>query len=312
MTKKKKAIRHNSNKIRTYLSTGPFRDRHEYEFLQRILCGTEESLDPDAIAACRILSLCSINHAERRTTAYEEDDEIETADSKEQASLFEDDTHQESSIKPLVPGSRPGFWTDSSPFRRRLKTTPPPRASSTTAATVAEELDVTVEISQEPEKKVTVENEREDDYNFKSTSESVDDFSTEEVKFKPVNNIQKPALGIRRRPKNGTVFHGKEQGVSDQHLHLNQQVQAPLLQQLKIKAIPNYLRNRSKHKFGRVKTTPIPEEESEEESSEEQIKEFTTTPGPVDLESTPITEVYNTKSRTTVEPFYITRIMVNL
>ncbi|GIY56103.1 uncharacterized protein CDAR_250391 [Caerostris darwini] len=372
----------------------------------------------------------------------EEDDEIETADSKEQASLYEDDTHQELSIKPLVPGSRPGFWTDSSrrkkptllrpgsrrnslfptkpsprttpratterakpvpikpltppasittattnsgssklklygrtrptkspvAFRRRLKTTPPPRASSTTAATVAEELDVTIEISQEPEKKITVENEKADDYNFKSTSESVDDFSTEEVKIKPVNIIQKPALGIRRRPKNGTRLSWKKGAgrfrptsalkptsssttsttaapstktyerskrpnfprirtkartnrttsspkiswarekqtttASDEQATIT--FQDKILPE-KVKAIPNYLRNRSKHKFGRVKTTPIPEKESEEDSSEEIIKEFTTTVAPADLESTPITEVYNTKSRTTVEPFYITR-----
>ncbi|GFS71955.1 uncharacterized protein NPIL_109251 [Nephila pilipes] len=44
----------------------------------------------------------------------EEEDDIDTADSKEQASLAQEDADQDQSIKPLVPGSRPGFWFDSS------------------------------------------------------------------------------------------------------------------------------------------------------------------------------------------------------
>ncbi|CAL1271371.1 unnamed protein product [Larinioides sclopetarius] len=79
-----------------------------------------------------------------------EEDDIDTADSREQASLFEDDSDQGSPIKPLVPGSRPGFWLDSSrrkkpssllkPGVRRNSLFPTKPSRRTTVSTTTEKL----------------------------------------------------------------------------------------------------------------------------------------------------------------------------
>ncbi|PRD30751.1 UNVERIFIED_CONTAM: hypothetical protein NCL1_25470 [Trichonephila clavipes] len=76
----------------------------------------------------------------------------------------------------------------------------------------------------------------------------------------------------------------------------------------KIRGSSNYVRNRNAYK-NRVKTTPIPEESEEDskEESKEQEDDSTTPITPLEYEIISTTEVYDTKRKTTVEPFYITR-----
>ncbi|GFQ97472.1 uncharacterized protein TNCT_446061 [Trichonephila clavata] len=392
----------------------------------------------------------STTHREEPPPAIEEDD-IDTADSKEQASLAHEDADQDQSIRPLVPGSRPGFWFDSSrrkkpsallrpgarrnslfpnkastqtvansitenvtpisivprttsslattpkpssppsklkaygrnrstkspiAYRRKLKTTKPSKVSSTTIAPVSDDFDVTVELPQEPEEKVPKKDEREREDETSSDSGYNDNSYEEKTKNKPPNRIQTPRLGIRRRPKNGTLLSWKKGGerfnsrttstprstqlststtttlapvvttakiyerlsrrpssfprirtrtrtnrtTSSPKVSWSKDEQVTTTQDTpttkfnnkkrleKIRGSSNYVRNRNAYK-NRVKTTPIPEE-SEEESKEESKEledDSTTTVTPPEYEIISTTEVYDTKRKTTVEPFYITR-----